>query len=180
MELDVAVEQAPAMCLAIARALGEAGYGAGHIQRLFREAVLVECVGCGIRLTADELTALLVRGEEQAEELPPRLKRLKLGYCARNGCDSRFYRITVASGRGIPWSRILNRALDLCGMPNPTPEEEEKPDPAARQVRLRKLAALASIALVLLLIILYQSRSRLPGLQPEVSPFQVDTNSLVE
>lgn len=82
------------------------GGRAAEVEAAVRESVSAECVQCGIRLTGGEL---LVLGETKAEAGPSgsRLGRVQMGYCARNGCDSRFYRVTFEAREGVDWSAIV-------------------------------------------------------------------------
>jgi hypothetical protein len=64
-----------------------------------------ECIQCGIRITEEEL--LLLGQEKTAGETDPRIERLRLGYCARNGCDSIFYRVSARANAPIEWSKYF-------------------------------------------------------------------------
>src|SRR5687767_12138410 len=55
------------------------------------QALSAECVQCAIRLSGSEV---LKFAEETSDDA--RVERLRVGYCARNGCESLFYRITCA------------------------------------------------------------------------------------
>lgn len=71
-----------------------------------RNHVAAECVQCGIKVAGDELLAL-IQGEVGTAE-SPRLQRLQRGYCARNGCDSYYYRVVFEATSEVDWVRCLN------------------------------------------------------------------------
>jgi hypothetical protein len=52
------------------------------------------CVSCGIRLSRDDLREV---ASVTASHPNPKLRRIQLEYCARNGCDGRFYLISTSS-----------------------------------------------------------------------------------
>ena len=72
------------------------------------QAWSAECVQCGIRLSGSEL---LKFREETSDD--PRVERLRMGYCARNACESRFYRVTLAPHEQVNWPALLNPAYAL-------------------------------------------------------------------
>lgn len=132
-----------------------------------RDAISAECVQCGIRLTGAELLALAeageageVTGDARAASRPPappnpKVARLRLGYCARSGCDSCYYRVTFEPRPGLDWTKLLPGAeLEVTAA---APAED--PGNAERQAAFRSSvrrtvgkAALALGALVLLLV----------------------------
>jgi len=71
-------------------------------------ALSAQCVQCGIKLSGSEL----LKFEEDASD-DPRVERLRIGYCARNGCESLFYRVTCAPHPQINWPGLLNPAHEL-------------------------------------------------------------------
>jgi hypothetical protein len=54
------------------------------------EFLEAKCIACGARLSADDLQQLA--DEKKSGE---RLERIRLEYCARRTCESRFYRVTL-------------------------------------------------------------------------------------
>src|SRR4051794_32043454 len=73
-------------CQAFGQALAGAGLGPEESVAAIRNGVAAECIQCGIRLSGEELWALM---QPPAEKDPnPKVERLRLGDCARKGCDS--------------------------------------------------------------------------------------------
>jgi hypothetical protein len=64
-----------------------------------------ECIQCGIRINDTELLSL--GKEKPIGETDSRLERLRLGYCARKGCDSIYYRVCAASSSPVDWSKYF-------------------------------------------------------------------------
>src|SRR5687768_6995605 len=92
------------------------------------QALSAECVQCGIRLTGWEV---LQFGEEVSTDA--RVERLRSGYCARNGCESLFYRVTCAPHPEINWPALLNPTHTL------TEEERTAAEQSAKKARHAKL-----------------------------------------
>ncbi len=67
------------------------------------------CVECGASLTGEELKQLAGQ-----TPLPEKLERVRLEYCARRTCQSRFYRLSVRS-----ISPAAEAALQVCGLALP-------------------------------------------------------------
>ena len=67
-------------------------------QLALRDVASIECLQCGIRLNGEELLGLMA-----AEVSEPRLARLKKGYCARQGCDTRFVAVHLREVPGHAW-----------------------------------------------------------------------------
>ncbi|MFO1501132.1 MAG: hypothetical protein U1G07_22540 [Verrucomicrobiota bacterium] len=70
--------------------------------------VSAECVQCGIRMTGAEL--LSVADPASISESDQRLNRLRQGYCARQSCDSYYYRLQFGGMSGLDWPSILAAA----------------------------------------------------------------------
>ncbi len=180
LELDVPVEQLIETYQALIHALAEQGRGAEEIDSLLRHCLVFECVGCGIRLTPEELQLLTAQGSEND---PPRIRRIRLGYCARNSCDSRFYKISVQKPGQINWHAVFQRALQLRGeIASALSEQSSQEDQSPQNRRLRKRLLLALVLLLAALIVfLWRYRPwSIYVSSHQTSPFQIDTNSLIE
>ena len=101
-------------------------------QELFNGRVEAECTQCGIKITGEELRQLSLLDLEQPIE-DPKLDRLRLKYCARNTCQSRFYSVQIGSDSELHWTAIKEQ-LQLA-----TPEIREK--------KTRKPISIPSISL---------------------------------
>jgi len=104
-EQQIPVEWLGGLSVVLARVLGEAGVGGADLERLIGESVRAECVSCGLGLSgADLIMAGL------GDEVPERLARLRLGYCARRDCRSRFYVVRFLPREGTEWRAIWGRS----------------------------------------------------------------------
>ena len=81
---------------------------------LFVNGELVEAEAGDVRelnepATGEPLARVAMAGE--AVELPnPKLGRLRQGYCARNGCDSFYYRVHLGDYVNLDWAKIREKA----------------------------------------------------------------------
>jgi hypothetical protein len=97
-DLRVPITDLPEAHAALARALGETGVGGPELERLFASGVTAGCVACGLSVTGSDLGDLALHNTEEADRrLPERLERLRLGYCPRQGCESRFFRVDITA-----------------------------------------------------------------------------------
>lgn len=142
------------------------------------EAVVAECVQCGFRLTGTELLALApAAGDSAPPAAPAKIDRLRRGYCARNGCDSSYYRLSFEPRPGIDWERLVPKG-DLEVVEAPV---EEAPEVARRREEfragLRRLALRGGMALGALLLLLLARHWYLGGTIPylrEPEKFEVE------
>ena len=86
--------------------------GINHEQRkeLISKTVAADCVDCGVQIHGDDLFALSETNGNSADN--PKVKRMRLGDCARNRCTSRHYRVTFASAPQFDWPAILEKSCE--------------------------------------------------------------------
>ena len=94
--------QLAAFIRTVARTVPAHSNGSGAAGSKWREAIEGECVQCGIQVSGAELVA--AAGADPGDPCPPKVKRLSQGYCARNGCDSRYYRLSFGEVSGLDWN----------------------------------------------------------------------------
>src|SRR5437879_188454 len=92
----------------VGRALARNGLSKERGCALMQSGVAAECVQCGIHVSGEELFALSQPSE--GGKISSKVERLRLGDCARQGCDSFYYRVTFQSGAETDWAAILARA----------------------------------------------------------------------
>ncbi len=100
-------------------------------QELFPARVSGECIQCGIKISGEELRQLATLDPTHPVE-DQKLDRLRLKYCARNTCQSRFYQVNIEPDSDLHWAAIKEQ-LQLA-----SPEVREKS--ARRPVRLLSLS----------------------------------------
>jgi len=90
---------------ALAEAVERSALGPDTLRQALRAALSAECVQCAIRVTGEELLGL--SDPAIAPVANSRVARLRQGYCARNHCDSYYYRLMFAVHPDIDWPRLL-------------------------------------------------------------------------
>ena len=130
-ELPLPLDDLHKVYPALARALAEAGEPNPRIAELLSQHVRIQCVGCGQVVTGEELAELaLTHDHPETPATSPTLQRLRLGYCARAECKSRFYQATASSGM-VAWPKVFERTRHFIQHPPaPTPEAPPTPAPA--------------------------------------------------
>lgn len=77
-------------------------------QEFCAKRLAAECTACRIKIGGVELRQLAT-GQEQETDDPEdnvKLDRLRQGYCARNTCEGRFYRISIQPDSERHWASI--------------------------------------------------------------------------
>ncbi len=180
-ELRLPINQLPRVNEALARALGECGVGGQELQGLFGAGVKASCVACGLTVTGAELGELaLDEGQTRERPLPPRLERLSLGYCPRQGCESRFFRVELTAPGRFDRGWVLGRTQQIIeGKRRPFFKVRPSMSPETRRLTRRlSIIALATffVAFVAYRLVFYRSQP-IPFVQPK-SPFTVEPASL--
>lgn len=180
-ELRLRIDQLPRVTPCLAQALGEAGHSGQELQSLFASGVRGTCVACGLTVTGSELGDLaLANGEEPDRPLPARLERLRLGYCPRNGCESRFFRVEITAPGRFDRGWVLGRTQDLLdGKREPLLNLRSSLSPETkRQTRRLAIITLGTlfVAFVAYRLVFYRYQP-IPFVQPK-SPFTVDPASI--
>jgi len=147
--IQVHVERIGSLYSGLTAALSEAGFSGSQLNDIFSKHIRGECVQCGIRITGDNMAHLALAGD--TTEMPDsRLCRLRQGYCARNGCDSCYYRILFDGYPGLDWTKIREQAGSLAVAGQSTAQQETGAT-TIRNWLLVRLAAGLAVVLILLL-----------------------------
>lgn len=169
VDTTVRIEELPAVHAGLARAFGEAGIGGRQLDDIFSLGVTAKCVGCGITVTGTDLAHIAVAHNAEAT-VESKLDRLRLGYCARNGCNAKFYRIECENLPGVDSAKIVARGLELRHGPAPEPEPEPEPPkppvPWFKQPR-RLILAAALVVVVYWGFRFASERGMVPGIAPK-------------
>lgn len=168
-----------AFCRALAEALRRGGLGPENVVAAWRAGVAAECPRCGISVSGDELFAL--SQPPAAEHGSAKIGRLRLGDCARSGCDSYHYQFTFKVHGQLDWSALVLQAEAI-------QQEQDHPagsDAPQRLVgsslasllwasrRARRLWVALAAVLLLLLIRQWYLGGRIPLIR-EPEHFRVD------
>jgi hypothetical protein len=134
------------------------------------ESLSAECVQCAIRVNGGDLLKL---GEGDTEN-NSKLERLKSGYCARNGCDSLFYRVTRAPHPQIDWPKLLHPAQEIVQTKTETGKAQPTLARMARRHRnILRTAAIIAALLVIVIVRQFYMGGAIPFIR-EPEAFQVD------
>jgi hypothetical protein len=126
----------------------------GQTAQALSAALTVECVKCGIRVSGAELLAISAAADEA--NTSPKVKRMRLGYCARDTCEGLAYRIHFSDLPGFAWQAVYGLAETAnCSRRELAAAEAAAALAQKRQVRRRYLmrVAVALGALVLLFVL---------------------------
>ena len=147
--VQVHVERIGPLYTGLAAALSEGGFSGRQLNEIFSKHIRGECVQCGIRITGDDI-AHVALAKDKTEISDSRLDRLRQGYCARNRCDSYYYRIHFDDHPDLDWTKIREKAGNLGVAAQATPEKETGAT-TIRNWLLIRLAVGLGVALILLL-----------------------------
>jgi hypothetical protein len=148
-EVRLRVEELPGFHAGMARALGQVGVGGAAQHEFFGKNVRAVCVGCGLIINGEDIGHIAVATPEAGPNTDTKLDRLRLGYCGRAGCESRFYQVTVDPAPQIEPEKLVPQALDLWKNPPAEPVVETGPKPWWQQ-RRNQYAVGALVAVLLL------------------------------
>ena len=167
------------LCRALAEALRRSGLGPENAQAAWRAGVAAQCTRCGISVSGEELFAL--SQPPSADHASAKIGRLRLGDCARNGCESYHYQLTFKTHNQVDWADLLLRGEAI-------QQEQEHPAGSgaaqrqagpflARQpwtiLKARRLWIAVAAVLLLLLIRQWYLGGRIPLIR-EPEHFRVD------
>src|SRR5206468_772059 len=140
-----------------------------------RSGIFAECVQCGIRVTGEELLELSEPAKAPAHN--PRVERLRQGYCARNSCDTYFYRLLFPAHPDIDWATVLARTESVAAERVQQVEAGDAMNEAAKRAARWRLVARVGIGLAAVALLLLVRQWYLGGRIPlirEPENFQVD------
>ena len=160
----------------LARVLAESGLSGSQLNEVFATNLRVHCTRCSIHVTGDELMSVAVADKET--NLPhPKLERLRLGYCAREGCESDFYTIRFEGYAGVDWAVISDKTFEWLATSDTAKQEEIRRTALRRRNRAIVRVVLGVIVVCSLLLCRFAlSHGRLPFVV-KPSKYQVDPAS---
>jgi len=180
-DLRVPIPDLARVHAALAQSLGESGVGGAELERLFASGVTAGCVACGLSVTGRDLGDLALHdGKESDRRLSERLERLRLGYCPRQGCESRFFRVDIIAPGRFDRERVLGRTRSLIRGESGPRLRLASPLSSETTRRLRRVAGIG-IATLFVAFVAYRLaffRSQpIPFIQPK-SPYTIDPASV--
>ena len=175
--VQVRIEDLPRHYANLARTLSEAGLNSLQLSEVLAMRLQTSCLKCGIQISSEELEQMAVLGE--ATELThAKLKRLRLGYCAREGCESAVYSIHLDDCPGLDWEVILEK-VDELGVKARAKARQDQRREGSRRRRQRMLRIMAGvgIAMILYLLQFIWSHGHLPFVK-KTHTYKVDPGSM--
>jgi hypothetical protein len=161
----------------LARALTETGISGSQLNEILTTRLKARCVKCDIQLASDEIEQVSLV-EDPTQLSHPKLKRLRLGYCAREGCESDDYQIQLESCPGVDWDIIAAKANDLMSAQKAAEQEAVRRQERQKQIQRTKRAILALLTGAACLLLLFVWRQgRLPFVK-KPHKYQIDPASV--
>ncbi|MBI4663790.1 MAG: hypothetical protein HY735_33735 [Verrucomicrobia bacterium] len=184
-ELQIPIERLPSVYRALLQVLNESGLTGPPLETLLSAALRAKCRQCGVEVSAAEIGQLAASDAKTPID-NPKAERLRLGYCARNRCDSRFYVIHFAPTAGVDWAETFKRTEEILSAAPAEDSATRTPSGLWFRTRAlwgqfqprqrRQLMVLAGLGMLLLAIRWYQSGAWIPGLSPRPQEFIVESD----
>lgn len=146
---DVHLPAMPAFIASLQAALQEKGTAPEKARELILNHASAECLACKIRIKGDEL--LLLDPQSAVMDVPPKISRLRQGYCARQTCDTYFYRVELANQPGLDWAQYLPETENKVAEAQAAPTAEQM---ALKRIERKQLLMRVGAGVVLVLVAL--------------------------
>jgi hypothetical protein len=170
----------PQFCLSLTEALKRLVPDEARRRTVARTSLSGECVLCGLNVNGEEFLEVGANEGEAARE-NPKIARLRQGYCARNGCDSCFYRLTFYPHPDLDWTQAFTQSETVKEERREEVKAEVAEARASKRAQRWKLGGRVVVGLVLLgvlyLIRQWYTGGTIPILR-EPEQFTVDPASL--
>ncbi len=106
-------------CSAVQEQLQTGGFAPEQTFAIFDSSISAECIQCRIQVSGKELFEV-AGAPVEGQQPGPKISRMRLGDCARQGCDSMFYNLTIQPYPRVDWPGIIaqaeNRELQESGV----------------------------------------------------------------
>lgn len=187
-ELQIPTQDLVRLHPALVRAMGSLGEDGARIHELVHQHLGVRCVGCGFRVMPADLEQAAL-AEASAVVPDSTVHRLRLGYCGRADCGSRYYLLTASSGM-TSWPKVFEVVRGILEA-GETAEDFEpartgnlwqrmrewvwptQPIPFRERWRRLQFVVLAGVLLLAGLFWWVRSGARIPGIGPAPRTFEV-------
>ena len=174
--LQIAPEKLAGLYYSVASNLARTGLPPERRKKILAENITAVCVSCGLRLGGEEL-ALLGPGQADPEPSRPKLERLRLGYCGRNGCESRLYDVHFTEHAPIDWNLMVEPVERPAAPQETTPAPDaSRPGGTRSSKRVLRLVLVLAALFALVYVTLIYTEGRIPLVQPK-HHYTVDPHS---
>lgn len=177
IDIPIRIEDLAGYYINLASTLTETGINGNQLNQIVTSSLHTSCSRCNISLTGEEVQQLTLV-DDAAQLSHPKLKRLRLGYCAREGCESADYRIHLEPFTGVDWEALIVKANQLISS-----QKAAATDAQRRQVRQKKIQRSKRFAfgvflcILTVLLLFYWWNGRLPFIM-KARKYQVDPASV--
>ena len=174
--ITIRVSALPRFYANLAQALAQAGINGSQLDEICSACLKVSCTRCDIHLTHAEIEQVSL-AEDASQLSHPKLKRLRLGYCARDGCESDDYQIQLAASPNVDWDAIVTKANDLLSVQQAAEKETVRSQKAEQRKHQAKRNVLALLILAVAILLMFVWRNgRLPFVK-KTPKYQIDPAS---
>jgi hypothetical protein len=149
---------------------------------LLQSCLQIKCVECGIAVSTEEFLALAGYGPplDSSSSGNSKVGRLRLGYCARQGCPSRFYQVTLQPHPEFAWEAILAQAAESGSSKTDAEPAIAAADSIAEPTR-RRMQTMKVLAGLVIVLVLWGARrwtqgERIPFIR-EPAKFKFESGS---
>ena len=161
----------------LARALAESGINGAQLNEILTTRLQARCGKCEIQISNDEIEQVSL-AEDTKQLAHPKLKRLRAGNCARDGCESADFEIHLAACPGVDWEIIATKAGDLMSAEQGSAKEEaHRRMKQARTQRTKRAALGLVIAVACFLLAFVLRHGRLPFVK-KAHKYEIDPASV--
>lgn len=172
LTIQVPLVRLERVCRSLEQALA-ATYAAPDLSIIWRRHVSADCPGCGILVCGEELRALAFPPCPELASV--KLGRLRLGDCARAGCNSWHYDLHLWRQEGIDWPTLLTAAENLARPSHPSPRSSWLPGVRAFLAGyVPRLSAICCLLMALWLARQLYQGGRIPFFR-EPEEFRIET-----
>jgi hypothetical protein len=175
-EITLRVEELPSFNSHLGRALLETGLNPTEVSQILANAVCFSCQSCEILVKSDEMD-LVAFAADSAELVHPKLKRMKVGCCAREGCDGVSYSVRMAGGAGVDWECLTAKALEQMAQQMAADAQTAQQQLRKKQLDRAKRIAIGLVAVLCCFALLfYWKKGRLPFIK-KAPKYRIDPAS---
>ena len=96
-------------CSGLIECLQQGGFTAEQVFAIFESSIAAECIQCRIQVSGKELFEVGMPAAE-GQQPGPKIARMRLGDCARQGCDSMYCNIAFQPYPRVDWQAVIGRA----------------------------------------------------------------------
>ena len=164
---------------AVREHLQAGGFSPDQIFAIFDSSITAECTQCRIQVSGKELFEV---GSDPVvgQHAGPKIARMRLGDCARQGCDSMYYNLTLQPYPRVDWPAIIaqaaTREFEESGVVTVKSARSRLPRIHITPKTARTMAVAVGAVLVLFVARQYYYGGRIPLLR-EPEHFRVDQAS---